>query len=76
MGDPVGDANEVLLVATRAIGAGEELTRDYSAAPRLVGDESAGALRLLLQFGLPPAAWPERGWAGPMGGFAEGETEA
>ena len=26
-------------------------------APRLPGDTSEGALRLLLQFGLPPKAW-------------------
>mmetsp|Transcript_13504 Transcript_13504/g.35886 ORF Transcript_13504/g.35886 Transcript_13504/m.35886 type:complete len:118 (-) Transcript_13504:304-657(-) len=72
--DPV-DGEHVLLVATRAIGAGEELTRDYDEAPRLPGDETDGALRLLVQFGLPPAAWPEAGWAGPMGGYAEGEAE-
>ena len=73
--DPVGKGGEALLVATRPIERGEAITRDYNAAPRLVGDESDGALRLLLQFGLPPAAWPERGWAGPMGGYADGETE-
>jgi len=70
--------DDLVLVATRAIDAGEELTRDYEAAPRLPEDNSDGALRLLLQFGLPPDAWPqtERGCAGPMGGFAEGEAEA
>jgi len=58
--DPVGreggDA-DVLLVATRDIAEGEALTRDYTRAPRLPGDTSDGPLRLLLQFGLPPAAW-------------------
>ena len=58
--DPVGreggDA-DVLLVATRDIAEGEGLTRDYTRAPRLPGDTSDGPLRLLLQFGLPPAAW-------------------
>jgi hypothetical protein len=48
---------DVLLVATRAIPRGEAITRDYNSAPRLPGDETSGALRLLLQFGLPPAAW-------------------
>ena len=66
----------LLLIATRGISRGEEITRDYDAAPRLPGDHSDGALRLLVQFGLPPAAWPERGFAGPMGGYAEGEAEA
>jgi len=59
--------NEVLLVATRDIEAGESITRDYTLAPRIVGenDESSAAeadaltaLQLLLQFGLPPSAWP------------------
>ena len=34
-------------------------TRGYPQAPRLPGDSTQGALRLLLQFGLPPPAW---GW--------------
>jgi len=59
--------NEVLLVATRDIEAGEPITRDYSLAPRIVvanEEESSlerdgpSALQLLLQFGLPPSAWP------------------
>jgi SET domain len=53
-----GDGREILLVATRTIAAGEELTRDYTSAPALEDDTSEGALRLLLQFGLPPSAWP------------------
>lgn len=52
-----GDEEAVLLVATRAIECGEALTRDYNLAPRLPDDDTEGALRLLLQFGLPPAAW-------------------
>ena len=48
---------DVLLVATRDIAAGEALTRDYTMAPRLPGDTSEGALRLCLQFGLPPKDW-------------------
>mmetsp|Transcript_46278 Transcript_46278/g.54086 ORF Transcript_46278/g.54086 Transcript_46278/m.54086 type:complete len:276 (-) Transcript_46278:62-889(-) len=48
---------QLLLVATRDIEQGEDLTRDYTTAPRLVGDETEGALHLLLQFGLPPNAW-------------------
>ncbi len=44
----------ILLVATRNIESGEEITRDYTMAPRLDGDETDGSLRLLLQFGLPP----------------------
>ena len=55
------DEPAVLLVATRAIERGEAVTRDYEAAPRLAGDETSGALRLLLQHGLPPSAWPA-GW--------------
>lgn len=51
------DGTEVLLVATRDIQEGEAITRDYNQAPRLDGDTSDGALRLLLQFGLPPNAW-------------------
>ena len=56
----IGD--EVLLVATRDIGEGEEVTRDYTLAPRMVNDvtKNGSALHLLLQFGLPPSAWPER----------------
>ena len=53
---PAGD--EILLVAMRDIKSGEEITRDYMSAPRLPGDSSDGALRLLLQFGSPPSAWP------------------
>ena len=54
----IGD--EILLVATRDLEAGEQITRDYTAAPRLLNDESlkGSALHLLLQFGLPPSAWP------------------
>ena len=54
----VADVNgdEVLLVATRDIAVDEEITRDYSMAPRLDGDDTEGALRLLLQFGVPPVA--------------------
>jgi hypothetical protein len=59
--------DEVLLVATRDIDAGESITRDYTLAPRIVGgDESSSSeedevtsLQLLLQFGLPPSAWPK-----------------
>lgn len=56
----IGD--EVLLVATRDIEEGEEVTRDYTSAPRMVNDvtKNGSALHLLLQFGLPPSAWPER----------------
>jgi len=49
---------EIWLVATRDITAGETITRNYNLAPRLDGDTSEGALRLLLQFGLPPNVWP------------------
>jgi len=52
----VSDGDEVLLVATRDIAVGEEITRDYSMAPRLDEDDTDGPLRLLLQFGLPPVA--------------------
>lgn len=52
-----GAEADVLLVATRAILRGEAITRDYALAPGLPGDETTGALRLLLQFGLPPASW-------------------
>ena len=38
----------------------EAIVRDYALAPQLVGDDSEGALRLLLQFGLPPKAWPRQ----------------
>jgi hypothetical protein len=51
--------SNVLLVATRDIQKGEPITRDYTLAPRLPEDTSDGALRLLLQFGLPPKAWPQ-----------------
>lgn len=50
----VAVGEEVLLVATRDISVGEEITRDYALASRLNGDNTDGALRLLLQFGLPP----------------------
>ena len=53
------DPHDVLLVATREIAVGEAITRDYNEAPRLRECRSDGALRLLLQFGLPPAAWPK-----------------
>lgn len=56
----VVNGDEVLLLATRDIQAGEAITRDYSKAPQLDGDTSEGALRLLLQFGLPPKAWPTK----------------
>jgi len=49
--------HEICLVATRDITDGESITRNYFSAPRLDGDKSEGALRLLLQFGLPPNAW-------------------
>jgi len=51
------DDDEILLVATRDIAVGEAITRDYKAAPQLEKDTSEGALRLLLQFGLPPNAF-------------------
>lgn len=59
--------DEILLVATRDIEAGECITRDYNLAPRITGNnddsslkgEGLSALQLLLQFGLPPSAWPE-----------------
>ena len=54
--------SEVLLVATRDIDSGEGITRDYTLAPRLENDESTvvgSALHLLLQFGLPPHAFPK-----------------
>ena len=57
-----GDGAEVLLIATREIARGEAITRDYAAAPRLAGDSSDGALRLLLQFGLSPRHWAS--WIG------------
>ncbi|KAL9189325.1 hypothetical protein ACHAXT_011815 [Thalassiosira profunda] len=52
---------EVLLVATRDIAGGEAVTRDYVTAPMLENETAAegSALRLLLQFGLPPSAWPK-----------------
>ena len=52
------DGAELLLVATRDIAKDDAIVRDYVLAPQLVGDDSEGALRLLLQFGLPPKAWP------------------
>jgi len=53
--------NEVLLVATRDIEAGESITRDYTLAPRIDGDDDdeLTPLQLLLHFGLPPSAWPK-----------------
>ena len=54
---PSDDGKEVLLVATRDIVEDEAIVRDYALAPQLVGDDTEGALRLLLQFGLPPKAW-------------------
>ena len=39
--DPVGKGGEALLVATRPIERGEAITRDYNAAPRLVGEVNA-----------------------------------
>jgi hypothetical protein len=56
----VASGNEILLVATRDIAGGEAITRDYDSSPRLLNDESEGALHLLLQFGLPPKARPGR----------------
>lgn len=58
----IGD--EILLVATRDIAEGAPITRDYAKAPRMANDDEStmprgSALRLLLQFGLPPSAWPE-----------------
>merc|ERR1712224_55178 len=55
----VATDNEILLVATRDIAGGEPVTRNYNTSPRLLNDTSEGALRLLLQFGLPPKSWPE-----------------
>jgi len=54
------DEDDILLVATRDIAIGEAITRDYADAPRLPEDTTEGALRLLLQFGLPPSAWTTR----------------
>lgn len=51
------DNTQVLLVATRDIAMGEAITRNYATAPQLPEDTTEGALRLLLQFGLPPSAW-------------------
>jgi len=56
-GESDSDDHVLLLVAARDIKEGEAITRDYSNAPRLDGDETDGGLRLLLQFGLPPDAW-------------------
>lgn len=53
----VSSGNQILLVATKDIHEGEDVTRDYNSAPRLEQDESQGALHLLTQFGLPPSAW-------------------
>ena len=53
----VVSGDEILLVATRDVSKGENITRDYAAAPSLDQDVSEGALRLLLQFGLPPSSW-------------------
>lgn len=72
-------SDEAVLVATREIAPGEAVTRDYAAAPRLPGDASEGALRLLLQFGLLPSAWvPEADWDAvdkSLEGPAEGRRE-
>jgi len=56
-GDEDGDEGDVLIVALRDIAVGEAITRNYDNAPSLEGDTADGALRLLLQFGLPPNAW-------------------
>ena len=48
----VAAGEDVLLVATRDILEGEEITRDYVQAPRLDGDTTEGSLRLLSQFGI------------------------
>ena len=81
------DESAVLLVATREISAGEAITSDYHASPRLADDDSEGALRLLLQFGLgeaPPggarddAPGVDAGWAKideMLDGPAEGRRE-
>merc|ERR1719491_2751112 len=47
----------LLLLATRDIQKGEALTRDYSTSPKLLDDPSddESALRLLMQFGIPPS---------------------
>eukprot|EP00986_Skeletonema_menzelii_P021316 scaffold34051_cov160-Skeletonema_menzelii.AAC.2 len=58
--------DEVLLVATRDIESGESISRDYTLAPRIARDDDESSseideltpLQLLLQFGLPPSAWP------------------
>jgi len=73
--DDVNGASTVLLVATRDIEPGEEITRDYTLAPRLPGDQSDGALRLLLQFGLPPKAWPSVPTLGAGGANAAAEQD-
>jgi len=54
----VAGGDEILLVATRDISGGEAITRNYAASPKLLNDKSEGGLHLLLQFGLPPNAWP------------------
>ena len=54
----VASGDEILLVATRDIGGGEAITRNYDLSPRLLNDKSEGALHLLTQFGLPPKSWP------------------
>lgn len=50
-------SDEILIVATKDIAKNEEITRDYTKAPRLDQDESHGPLHLLTQFGLPPSVW-------------------
>lgn len=57
----VSIGNEILIVASRDIAEGEPITRDYTSAPRMANDEllEGSALHLLLQFGLPPKAWPK-----------------
>ena len=55
----VANGDEVWLVATRDIAGGEAITRNYAPSPQLLNDQAEGALRLLLQFGLPPKSWPK-----------------
>jgi len=55
--DEEEEEGSVWMVATRDIAVGEAITREYADAPRLEEDTSDGALRLLLQFGLPPDSW-------------------
>ncbi|OEU08639.1 hypothetical protein FRACYDRAFT_249533 [Fragilariopsis cylindrus CCMP1102] len=69
----ITSGNDILLIATRDIDVGEAITRDYTKSPKLINNnntndeevaddidiDDGSALRLLLQFGLPPNAWPE-----------------